>query len=74
MKTEEEIQANYENERYMDKQISKLRRECETVKLHSREYWQLRATYLEKSQDPTYSKVERDHSFSFWYLLCKRTK
>lgn len=74
MKTDEEIQANYEDGMYIQKQMDKLRQECESVKLFSRQYWELRATYLEKSQDKTYSEDERENSFSLWYLLSHRTK
>lgn len=58
----------------MNEQLKKLHNEALNVKLDSLEYWKLRATYLEKYYDPTYTQTERSNCFSLWHTLSNRMK
>jgi len=58
----------------MNDSLKKLHNEAMNVKFDSLEYWKLRCTYLEKSQDPTYTPTERNNCFSLWRTLLIRMK
>lgn len=60
--------------RTMKEHIKKLFKEAKEVPFDSRAFWKLRATYLEKSLDPTYSEEERQNCDSLWRILSARTK
>lgn len=49
--------------------LQKLKEEIEKVKLNSKEYWQLRCQYLEKTIDETYTIFERDNCREFYKML-----
>lgn len=52
--------------------LAELKKECETVRAGSSQYWKLRCNYLEKTIDNTYSIFERDNCREFYKILAKR--
>lgn len=54
--------------------IRKLFDEAREVRYDSKDYWRLRALYLEKYIDPTYSQDERGNCFRLFDFIKNRTK
>ena len=52
--------------------LLELKKECEKVKLNTKEYWKLRSQYLEKTLDQTYSLFERNNCREFYIILKNR--
>ena len=52
--------------------LVKLKKEVESIKVGTVEYWEARATYLERSLDPTYSDFERSNCFLFHQILVNK--
>lgn len=53
----------------MEEHIQKLVSEAKAVPFDTIAYWKLRCTYFEKSQDPTYSREERDNCYMLYKIL-----
>lgn len=53
--------------------ISNYRHKINLIPFGTLEYWKQRAIHLEKSNDPTYSKTERDNCFHCWLMLVNKT-
>lgn len=52
--------------------MEELKQQVNSIQLNSKDYWKLRSQYLEKSLDPTYSKVERDNCQILFNILKRR--
>lgn len=52
--------------------IQKLIDEAKSVRFGSNEYWKLRCKYIEKYQDTTYEKWERDNCYMLWRILANK--
>ena len=48
--------------------------EAKLVPLDSKQYWKLRATYLEKYLDPTYGEQEQSNCMMLYDILRLRTE
>jgi len=54
----------------MEKELFKNKKEeCYNVKYLSKEYWQLRAEFLEKSHDETLKEIDRIQFYALWNFL-----
>lgn len=56
----------------MQEHIQKLVDEAKTIKVNSVEYWKLRATYLQRVIDPTYSEQEKENCLMLHRILERR--
>lgn len=52
--------------------MKELEEQAKKVQFDSALYWKLRATYLEKYLDPTYSEEERDNCYKLFRILKHR--